>query len=119
MFADERIKTLEILAAKIPIKHVNEAEKRHNSNPDFRESKWAKKDNITVNDIIEFNSEFTAAINEFETCHHLFQKNLTNIYYYENIILSINERNDMGSSRFSKYVDRELLFRVIPGFGTI
>lgn len=101
---------------EIPPRLVKHLDRSIRSNHEYEKSKFYGKTDYPVELLAEFNAWLKAAIADYEMCVHIAETNMICAHYFANIKFSIAERDALASNEFNKYMNRETLFRLIPGF---
>jgi len=113
---DPRPQVLEKMQESIPISILKHLEMNLGLNKDYMRSKYLKKQFVTMQDLVDFNYYLKSAIWDYEMCDHLYDKNLINVYYYSRIQECIEQGDKFVEDKFTPFKQRELLFKIIPGF---
>jgi hypothetical protein len=120
-FRDERLQHLNEMEATVPYWALDELEKGIRSNEEYLKSKFTKSDEteITLQLIASFNYYLSAAIHNYELADHLYETNMIDVHYYSNIQFSISQRKALADNRFTKFKDRDIIFKIFPGLGSL
>ena len=120
-FRDERLQHLNEIEANVPYWAFDELEKGIRSNEEHLKSKFTKcgEPEINLQLITSFNYYLSAAIHTYELADHLYETNMINVHYYSNIQFSISQRKALADNRFTKFKDRDIIFKIFPGFGNL
>ncbi len=87
----------------------------------MEKSKYFKRevDKLTLDSLVAFNYDLQTALHQYEMSDHLYERNMVSAHYYTHILRSLRENDRIGHNDFIQYHDKEMIFRLKPGFGKL
>lgn len=118
-YGDPRVDAIDQIEKSIDAELLPVLDRSVRGNTEWEKSKFTKRERskITVETLVAFNYYLQMALHQYEMCDHLYDRNMINAHYYQNIQKSINEDNRIRHSEFNDFQDKDVLFRVAPGLG--
>lgn len=111
---------LDYIESTIPEDIRAELSKTVRNSYEVEKSKYYKKENSKINldSLVAFNYDLQTALQQYEMSDHLYVRNMVCAHYYTNINKSLLENDRVGHNDFTQYHDKEMIFRLNPGFGS-